>query len=107
AQKPYCFLMNTDFDRFPYELTERFMKRAVAYGFFPGFFSHNASEGHYFSRPALYERDRPLFKKYIPICTRLSQAGWMPITTVRPSDRRVVVERFGSDLFTVYNPEPE
>lgn len=107
AQKPYCFLMNTDFDRFPYDLTERFMKRAVAYGFFPGFFSHNASEGHYFSRPALYERDRPLFKKYIPICTRLSQAGWMPITAVRPSDERVVVERFGSDLFTVYNPEPE
>ena len=45
------------------ELVERYMKRALAYGMFPGFFSHNASEGHYFTRPSLYNRDRALLKK--------------------------------------------
>jgi hypothetical protein len=107
AGKPYCFLMNTDFNSFPKELTERYMKRAVAYGFFPGFFSHNAAEGHYFSQPALYERDRPLFKKYVPLCKRLSEAGWEPVTKARSTDEEIILERFGTGLFTVYNPTGE
>jgi hypothetical protein len=49
--KPYCFLMNTDFTKFPYAATETFMKRALAYGLFPGFFSADASTGHYFAQP--------------------------------------------------------
>ena len=49
--KPFCFLMNTRFEEFSHELVERYMKRALAYGMFPGFFSHNASQGHYFTRP--------------------------------------------------------
>ncbi len=48
--KPYCFLMNTQFERFPRELVEKYMKRCLAYGMFPGFFSANASEGQYFAR---------------------------------------------------------
>jgi hypothetical protein len=71
------------------------MKRALAYGMFPGFFSHNASQGHYFTRPALYDRDRPLFKKYVPICKVVAEAGWEPITRAKSSDERVHVERFG------------
>ena len=43
--KPYCFLMNTQFDKFSHELVEKYMKRSLAYGMFPGFFSHNASRG--------------------------------------------------------------
>ena len=38
------------------------MKRSLAYGMFPGYFSADASTGHYFKRPELYNRDRPLFK---------------------------------------------
>ncbi|MCX7826910.1 MAG: hypothetical protein N2689_15335, partial [Verrucomicrobiae bacterium] len=45
--KPYCFLMNTHFPAWPYELTEKFMKRSLAYGMFPGFFSADASTRHY------------------------------------------------------------
>ena len=73
--KPYCFLMNTRFEDFSPELVERYMKRCLAYGMFPGFFSHNASQGHYFTRPELYDRDRPLFKKYVPLCRRVAEAG--------------------------------
>ena len=72
--KPYCFLMNTDFEKFPHEYVEKFMKRSLAYGMFPGFFSADASTKTYFSQPALYNRDRPLFKKYIPLCRKVAEA---------------------------------
>jgi hypothetical protein len=105
--KPYCFLMNTRFEEFSHELVEKYMKRSLAYGMFPGFFSHNASQGHYFSRPELYERDRILFKKYIPLCKLVAEAGWEPVTLAHSSDDRVYVERFGDKLFTVFNDSSE
>jgi len=105
--KPYCFLMNTRFEEFSHQLVERYMKRALAYGMFPGFFSHNASQGHYFTRPELYDRDRPLFKRYVPLCKRVAEAGWEPITLARSSDPKVRVERFGDRILTVFNDSPE
>ena len=101
--KPYCFLMNTVFEEFPHERVEKYMKRSLAYGMFPGFFSHNASQGHYFTRPELYNRDRPLFKKYVPLCKLVAEAGWQPITLARSSDPKVYVERFGPNHLTVFN----
>jgi hypothetical protein len=108
--KPYCFLMNTDFEHFSSELVEKYMKRSLAFGFFPGFFSHNASEGHYFTRPELYDRDRPLFRKYVPLCKAVAQAGWEPITLARSSDERVCLERFGGQdpwYLTAFNDSTE
>lgn len=105
--KPYCFLMNTRFEDFSHELVERYMQRSLAYGMFPGFFSHNASEGHYFTRPELYNRDRPLFQKYVPLCRRVAEAGWEPITRAASDAPRVYVERFGDRLFTVFNDSAE
>lgn len=105
--KPYCFLMNTRFEEFSHELVERYMKRALAYGMFPGFFSHNASQGHYFTRPELYDRDRPLFKKYVPLCKLVAEAGWEPVTLARSNDEKVYVERFGDRYLTVFNDSEE
>lgn len=108
--KPYCFLMNTDFERFGPELVEKYMKRSLAYGMFPGFFSPNASQGHYFTRPELYDRDRPLFKKYVPLCRQVAEAGWEPITQARCSDPAVYIERFGRQTpwyLTVFNDSPQ
>jgi hypothetical protein len=109
--KPFCFLMNTDFTKFSYELSERFMKRCLAYGMFPGYFSADASTKTYFSQPELFERDRPLFKKYIPLCKRVAESGWQPLTLATSSDPKVYVERFGSDTaqtyFTVFNDSKE
>lgn len=101
--KPYCFLMNTNFDGFSKELVEKYMERCLAYGMFPGFFSPNASEGHYFSRPELYERDRPLFKKYIPICKLVAEEGWEPITLARADAPSLYVERLGDRYLTLFN----
>jgi hypothetical protein len=105
--KPYCFLMNTRFEDFSHDLVEKYMKRSLAYGMFPGFFSHNASQGHYFTRPELYERDRNLFKKYVPLCKLVAEAGWEPVTLARSSDSHIYVERFGDNLFTVFNDSAE
>ncbi|MDO4587284.1 MAG: hypothetical protein Q4C95_08310 [Planctomycetia bacterium] len=105
--KPYCFLMNTNFEEFSYEASEKFMKRSLAYGMFPGFFSADASTGHYFTRPELYNRDRPLFKKYLPLCKLVAEAGWEPITSATVNDQSIIIERFGAfdknSLFTVFN----
>jgi hypothetical protein len=99
--------MNTVFEEFSHKLVEKYMKRSLAYGMFPGFFSHNASQGHYFTRPELYERDRDLFKKYIPLCKMVAEAGWEPITLARSSDSDVYVERFGGKFLTVFNDSSE
>lgn len=109
GQKPFCFLMNTNFTKWTYEMSEKFFKRSLAYGMFPGFFSADASTGHYFENPKLYERDRPLFKKYIPICKEVAEAGWQPICGAVSNTDKVYVERFGSaadpkeSFFTVFN----
>ena len=105
--KPFCFLMNTDFSRFDAHRVEAYMRRALAFGMFPGFFSHNASDDHYFSRPELYERDRALFRKYVPLCRIVAEAGWEPVTRAVSSDRRIIVERFGTRYLTVFNDSSE
>jgi hypothetical protein len=101
--------MNTDFTKWTYELTEKFMKRSLAFGMFPGFFSADGSTGQYFTRPELYERDRPLFKKYIPICKKVAESGWQPITKVASSNDHVFVEQFGNEnpLLTVFSDSSE
>lgn len=106
--KPYCYLQNVNFEKFAYADMENFMRHCVAYGLFPGCFSHNASEGHYFTRPEVYNRDRPLFKKYVPLCKMLSEAGWRPVNTlVASTDARVFVEQFGARYVTVFNSARE
>jgi len=105
--KPFCFLMNTEFEKFGHDRAEKYMKRALAYGMFGGFFSHNASQGHYFTRPELYDRDRDLFKKYVPLCRLVAEAGWQPVTKAVSSDEHVYVERFGEKYLTIFNDSPE
>ena len=101
--KPYCFLMNTDFGRFTHEHVEKYMRRSLAFGMFPGFFSADASSGAYFTRPEFYERDRDLFKKYVPLCQLVAEAGWEPVTRAKTGDKKIRVERFGEKYLTVFN----
>ena len=102
--KLHCYLMNTDLHSFTYEMMERYMKRATAYGLFPSVFSGTVVGKHYFKFPEYYNRDRPLFKKYVPICKRVSEAGWRPVNRlVESSDATVWLEQFGDSLVTVFN----
>ena len=101
--KPYTMFQKTAKKPLTAAETEHYMRYAVAYGIFPGFFSSRISGKNYFRSPELYEKDRPLFRKYIPICRKLSEAGWEPVTLVRASHPEILVERFGNSFFTVYN----
>ncbi len=107
GDKPYCFLMNSDFSKFTYEMTHKYMKRCVAYGMYPGYFSPNAFSDSYFGNPDWYERDRELFKKYVPLCKRAGEAGWRPITHATTDADDAYVERFGDDIVTVFNDRQE
>lgn len=97
AGKPYLLLMNSDYDKFTPERVERYFQRALFYGMWPGFFSHNAADNPYWQNPKWYERDRPLFRRYIPVVRRVSEAGWQPVSRARSDNPQIWVERFGPD----------
>jgi hypothetical protein len=99
--------MNTDFTKLSHERVEKYMERCLAYGMFPGFFSADAATGHYFEQPELFERDRPLFKKYVPLCKLVAEAGWEPVTRARTSEETIHLERFGENYLTVFNDSAE
>lgn len=110
-QKPYCFLQNTHFDDFTPVLTEKYMRRCLFYGMFPGFFSENAATGHFFENPRWYNAARPLFRKYLPLIQEIAAAGWEPVTHAVTDQEKVCLERFGSAgkpiYFAVLNDSPE
>lgn len=96
AKRPYGFLMNTDFANMSKDMVERYMRICLFYGIYPSMFSPNASDANYFETPELYQRDRSLFKQYIPLIRQLNSGGWEPMTHARTSHEGVYVERFGS-----------
>lgn len=102
-QKPYLLLQNTDFDRFRTEHVERYMQRCMFYAVFPSMFSADASTRNYWTQPQWYNRDRHLFKRYVPLIARLSAAGWQPVTGAVSSNPDVLIERYGSGYLTVFN----
>jgi len=111
-QKPYLFLMNTNYDKLTPELVEKYFQRSLFYGMYPSMFSHNASENPYWRAPKWYNRDRHIFKRYIPIIKKVAEAGWEPITYAITNQDSVYVERFGPDsegrvYFTLFNHSSE
>ncbi len=86
-QKPYLLLMNTDYSRLTPPLVEKYFQRSLFYGVFPSMFSADAATHPYWETPDWYNRDRPLFKKYIPIIKKLSAAGWEVLPRATPLPR--------------------
>lgn len=112
ARKPYLLLMNTDYSRFTSDLVERYFLRCLAFGFYPSMFSHNAAEHPYWRNPDWYNRDRPLFRRYIPLIRQVAEAGWEPVTKARFDAPGVALERFGRSpstplFFTLLNDAPQ
>ncbi|MBM3472059.1 MAG: hypothetical protein FJX75_02145 [Armatimonadetes bacterium] len=113
AQKPYLFLMNTDFDALePY--VDRYFQRSLFYGMYPSMFSPvaSSSQGAYWITPRWYNRDRELHKKYQPIIRRVAEAGWQPITRAKTDAPGILLERFGPNaagetFITVFNDGKE
>ncbi len=94
--KPFGFLQATHFADLTAADIEKYFRDCLAQGFLPSFFSHDGANDPYWVDASLYERDRPLFHRYMPLILRLSYAGWQPVPGATVSDARVIVEQFGS-----------
>ncbi len=103
AKKPYLLLQNTDFDRFGRAKMERYFQTCLFYGLYPSCFSANASDNIYWENSKWIERDRTLFKQYIPLLQQVSRAGWEPVTEALSSNSAIGVERFGTRFLTIHN----
>ncbi|NOY80988.1 MAG: hypothetical protein GXP31_08280 [Kiritimatiellaeota bacterium] len=107
-KRPYLTLLNTRFEAFPHAWVEKYFARCCAYGVLPSMFSPEASgSSSYWVNPEFYNRDRDLFKKYIPVIRRIAEAGWEPIPWAEADDAAVWIERFGGGrpdaYLTVFN----
>ncbi len=101
--KPYLLLQNTDFHYFDHSMMDRYLQRALFYGIYPSQFSVDAANNPYWRDPELINRDRDLFKRYIPLVREVGEAGWQPVTNATASNPDLFLERFGSRYVTVYN----
>jgi hypothetical protein len=73
-----------------------YMRQALSLGYFPGF------NNDYWRSSTAYERDRPLFKKYIPLIKKVAAAGWKPVPYATSSDPKVFIERFDNQTGNVF-----
>lgn len=96
GQKPFGYLQSTDFSTFEGEPLRRYFETCLFYGFQPSFFSHNAADNPYWQDAKLLERDRPLFRTFVPLVRRVSDAGWQPVRAARLVDPAGLrLEQFG------------
>ena len=102
---------------------EQYIKHQMSFGFYPAVCTIGGEEKpgyahweRYFGSPEQFERDRDLFKKYIPIIRRINDAGWEPVTYARIAGDEGVspihIERFGdwrynNLYFTIRNTAKE
>ena len=100
--RPYIYLLDTNFDTWTKEFTDQYFQTCLAYGLWPSFFSANAADHVYFTNSSLIERDRPIWRQFIPVIRAINLAGWEPLTLANVSASgasgggEFVVERFGS-----------
>lgn len=98
--RPYGYLLNTDFTKVSQSEMESYMRLCAVYAIYPSAFSADAASNNYFEQAALYERDRPLFKKYVPIIRALSLAGWQPVTDATVTSASLGIEAYGTNAVT-------
>lgn len=81
---------------------EAYIKASLFYAFFPSIFDAGIdTDGQariYWRTPALYERDRDLFRYYVPIIQTIARAGWEPVTQAWTDNNAVWVERYGPEV---------
>lgn len=107
--KPFGFLQATHFADLSTADMEKYFRDCLAQGFLPSFFSHDGANDPYWVDAKLYERDRHLFRQYLPLTIRLSADGWQPVASARASTAEILIEQFGAttnDAFwlTLRNP---
>lgn len=96
GQKPFGFLQAAHFEQLTEADMEKYFRECLFFAFMPSFFSHDGANDPYWVDPTLYERDRPLFRKYLPLTIRLSEAGWQPVPSLRTDSENLRFEQFGA-----------
>jgi len=97
------------------EEMRRHFDNQLLYGFWPGISTAGggtepgyANMQRYFLTPELFERDRELFRQYLPIFDALNAAGWEPVPHARAEPDSVRAERYGGPggdaYLAVHNP---
>ena len=104
--RPYLLLQKTNFSAWTREMTEKYMQAALLYGLWPGFAYSEEDNTTYFADESAYERDRDLFKRYVPALETITEKRWEPVTcaSVAAEDGSVgYVERWGGSVaFPMY-----
>jgi hypothetical protein len=94
-----------DFDTWTKGYSDQYFQICLAYGLWPSFFSADAADHVYFTNSSLIERDRPIWRQFIPVLRAINLAGWEPLTLANTSRSAVsgtgggddfILERFGS-----------
>jgi len=95
------------------EEARQYFDNQLLYGFWPGISTAGGGTEpgyrgmhRYFREPGMFERDRELWREYLPVFDELNAAGWEPVTRARCEPATVRVERFGSGgiiYLTVHN----
>lgn len=94
--KPFGFLQASHFAELSSGDLEKYFRDCLALGLLPSFFSHDGANDPYWVDSKLYERDRPLFRRYLPLTVRLSSAGWQPVPEATVSNSEIFAEQFGA-----------
>lgn len=74
---------------------ETYINDQMFYGMFPGIWYASGKRDDYWADATLYERDRGMFKRCIPIIKEISSAGWEPIPYATADNRNIKFERYG------------
>jgi len=113
-QKPATTLAKQLYELHSREEMEQSMQKCLYYGIFPGCFGGMPGVRHSFSsywyHPEWYNRDRSLWRKYMPLIQDIAQAGWEPVPYARTDRGQIGIQRFGwfdkeVVYFTVRNKE--
>ncbi len=102
-QRPYLLLNNVDFRAFDLDMMSSYFRRSLFYGLHPSCFDSSTYDAEqdkwttlrYWHEPDLYNRDRDLFVRFIPIIRQVAGAGWQVLTEARCEDGDIWLERFG------------
>lgn len=92
--KPVVLLLNARFGDLRREDMKAYFDECLFWGFMPGVFSEDGVRGLYWENPEWIERDRPLFRTYVPVVRRIADAGWTPVAFAESGDARVQINCF-------------
>ncbi|MGP8321371.1 MAG: hypothetical protein ACT6FE_03475, partial [Methanosarcinaceae archaeon] len=113
-QKPVSNVLVGDHhgsDNITHYEVEEYINNQMFYGMFPSIDWYNDDSSRFWEDSEIYERDRDLFVKYIPIIKEISAAGWEPIPYATCDNPEIIFERYGGTdkglYYTVINSGSE